>query len=163
MSNPTLFVMIGLPGSGKSTVAKKLAKQKDAEVVCPDDIREEMTGDPSDQSCNSAVWEEVYVRIGMAIQAGRNVILDATAVRARDRETAVISAGMYGADVCGVYVRTPVNVCKKRNARRERVVPDHVIDRMARLLRDEPPTDDEFDMLLVLDVETPERLSLIQG
>ena len=37
-----------------------------------------------------------------------------------------------------IFVNTPVDVCKERNAKRDRVVPETVIDRMALSLN--PPT-----------------------
>lgn len=48
----TLYIPIGISGSGKTTYGNKL----NVSVVCPDDIRKEITGNISDQSNNSKVF-----------------------------------------------------------------------------------------------------------
>lgn len=59
MNNRVLNIMVGIPGSGKSTYIKKNAKKEDY-VICPDQIRKEITGDISDQSQNRKVWIIAY-------------------------------------------------------------------------------------------------------
>lgn len=57
-----LYMMIGLPASGKSTIAKELSKSEDAVIVSSDEIRREL-GDINDQSQNTKVFEEVEKRL----------------------------------------------------------------------------------------------------
>ena len=57
-----LYMMIGLPASGKSTIAKEIAKSEDAIIVSSDEIRREF-GDVNDQSQNEKVFEEVEKRL----------------------------------------------------------------------------------------------------
>lgn len=45
MNKPTFTMMVGLPGSGKSTYAKELADRTNAKLCSSDAIREELTGD----------------------------------------------------------------------------------------------------------------------
>lgn len=56
------YMMIGLPASGKSTIAKEISKSEDAVIVSSDEIREEF-GDVNDQSQNAKVFEEVEKRL----------------------------------------------------------------------------------------------------
>lgn len=56
------YMMIGLPASGKSTIAKEIAKSEDAVIVSSDEIRREF-GDVNDQSQNVKVFEEVEKRL----------------------------------------------------------------------------------------------------
>lgn len=59
----TLYIPVGISGSGKSTYGEKLlAQQSELKIVCPDDIRKEMTGSISDQSKNKQVFEEAFKR-----------------------------------------------------------------------------------------------------
>jgi len=71
-----LIVTVGPSGSGKSTWAKK---QEDFKVVCPDQIRKELTGDISDQSKNNEVWIIAYERLRTYLECDCNVIFDSTA------------------------------------------------------------------------------------
>lgn len=51
MNKPTLWVMVGLSGSGKSSVAKEIAENNpNTIIVSLDNIREELTGKVEDQS-----------------------------------------------------------------------------------------------------------------
>jgi predicted kinase len=54
--------MIGLPASGKSSIAKKIAKSEDAVIVSSDDIRKEL-GNINDQSKNEKVFEIAEKRL----------------------------------------------------------------------------------------------------
>lgn len=82
--NPKLILPIGISGSGKSTWIKSQTDPNTV-VVCPDDIRRELTGNISDQSRNGEVWSTTFDRVVQALNAGKNVILDATNVKSRDR------------------------------------------------------------------------------
>lgn len=57
-----LYMMIGLPASGKSSIAKKIAKSEDAVIVSSDDIRKEL-GNINDQSQNEKVFEIAEKRL----------------------------------------------------------------------------------------------------
>lgn len=70
---------IGISGCGKTTFGNTLKKENsNLEIVCPDDIRKELTGDISDQSQNEKVWNICYSRIIHNLQDGKDVYLSAT-------------------------------------------------------------------------------------
>jgi len=84
-SLPSLIMMIGVPGSGKSTwIAQN--KHENAVVISPDDIRRELSGNVSDQSQNGKVWFLAKERTVDALKAGKDVILDATNVATKSRK-----------------------------------------------------------------------------
>lgn len=56
------YMMIGLPASGKSTIAKEISESEDAVIVSSDEIRREW-GNINDQSQNAKVFEEVEKRL----------------------------------------------------------------------------------------------------
>jgi predicted kinase len=61
MNKPTLWVMCGLSGSGKSTVATQIAENNENTVIVSSDaIREELTGNYENQEHN-----EEYLRFFM--------------------------------------------------------------------------------------------------
>jgi hypothetical protein len=55
-------MLVGIPGCGKSTYLRKV-NSPNVLIVCPDDIRRELTGDISDQSRNGDVWVAAEERI----------------------------------------------------------------------------------------------------
>lgn len=76
-------MLIGIPGSGKSTWLKN--NSNDSIIVCPDQIRKELTKNISDQSKNNEVWKIAKERIIEEIKDSQNVILDATNVNTQLR------------------------------------------------------------------------------
>lgn len=71
-----LIITCGISGSGKSTWVKKYHPY--AYIICPDNIRRELTGDVSDQSRNKEVFEVAYKSLCMnGVDAG-TVVWDAT-------------------------------------------------------------------------------------
>ena len=84
---PRFVMLIGIPGSGKSSwldIEKDL-QYPSAEIVCPDQIRAEMSGNISDQSLNIAVWQVAKTRCISFLEKGTDVILDATNVNTKYR------------------------------------------------------------------------------
>ncbi len=141
MTTLTLTLMVGVSGSGKSTHAAKLAQSLPADIVEPDAIRLELTGNASDQSRNREVFQLAHSRAEAKLLAGINVVVDATNLDRKTRSEWVAIARRCGAEARAVVVDTPVDVAKKRNLARHRVVPLDVIDKQARRLY--PPTSDE--------------------
>jgi predicted kinase len=76
---PILLLLIGIPGSGKSTWLKSF-DQTNYIIINPDSIRKEITGDISDVSQDVKVWQIAKERTVNALENGKNVILDATNV-----------------------------------------------------------------------------------
>lgn len=147
LPEPYVALGVGIPGSGKTTVLKRLSEDLGVIRVSPDDIREELTGDQASQSVNSEAWNETYRRVEAALQLGHSAIVDATHTEAFRRPQTVEMYRSYGASaVVAIVFDTPLHVAKVRNAKRERVVPERVLYRMHSALRREPVSGDEgFD------------------
>ena len=74
-----LEILIGIPGSGKSTYLRTI-EDDNLRIVCPDQIRKELTGNISDQSKNGEVWKLAEEEINNLLSEGFYVVLDATNV-----------------------------------------------------------------------------------
>ena len=92
--SPKFLMTVGISGSGKSTYVKSLTNYV---IVNPDSIREELTGNISDQSQNAKVWELAKLRVCRALSEGKNVVLDATNVDSEKRKAFIkdLPSGTY--------------------------------------------------------------------
>lgn len=145
---PKLILGIGTPGSGKTTTLKPFAQKHSYVYICPDDIRQKLSGNAMDHSRNKEAWdEEVRRRTAEALEQGKDVILDATFARQRERENFIRFARENGADkVQGVFAAVPLETADERNRARERTVPRHAMERMNEMLKNNPPiVEDGFD------------------
>ena len=138
-------MMIGIPGSGKTTYARNFLK---GEYISPDVIRKELYGDISIQGNASEVFGLVEKRIRTALAEGKNVVYDATNTNAF-RKATVAEFREYGAsEVNGIFMNTPFKVCMERNLNRNdrsEPVPTDVMERMYNALKENLPKANEFD------------------
>lgn len=124
------FMMIGLPGSGKSTYAKEIAEKENAIILSSDTIRAELFGDENCQDNNELVFSTLNRRTISALNSDTNVIYDATNISYKSRKTILRLISKYNIEKVAIFVATPYEECLKRNANRERVVPEYVIKKM---------------------------------
>ena len=127
------IMMIGLPGSGKSTYAKTL----DGVVLSSDEIRKDI-GNP---------WNEMFRRTIELLKSGENVIYDATNLFRKKRRAVITEAKRYG-KTKAVVMLTPLNECLERNSRRVEKVPTEVIWKFEKNF--EYPAPYEFDEVEVV-------------
>ena len=128
------YVMVGAPGSGKSTFASSLAKTENAFVISGDSIRAELYGDES----NQGEWAEIQDRIEEMVSeaVGCPLVMDGTHYRRDYRRQALTLLRSYGYDeVEAVVVNPPLETCILQNATRHRHVPRYVIQRMHNALQ----------------------------
>ena len=124
---PTLVLVGGLMGTGKSTLAAAIADPLDAEVIRTDVVRKRLAGIREDEhhydDFGSGLYsrdmtERTYVasleRAAEVLRGKRSVIVDASWSRKADRERAVATAEGMGADVCFVECVCPEDVVRAR-------------------------------------------------
>jgi len=144
MKDSYAYVMVGAPGSGKSTQAAKLAEIENAVIISGDDIRAELYGSADIQG----VWQEIHDRIEelVAQACGKPVILDGTHYRASYRKEAIALLRSYGyGKVEAVVVDASLATCLARNFQRTRHVPDYVIKSIHEKLQSSLRTIDSED------------------
>ncbi len=136
-----LLLLIGVPGSGKSILAKQLlAECPQMQLISTDAIRGQLFGNEAIQGSWLLIWSEIQRQWQQAIAAGQTVIYDATNARRRDRlEVIAIVRDLGFTNITGIWMDTPVWLCLARNQKRLRQVPEEIILRMHRQLQDAPP------------------------
>lgn len=135
MNKPTLWIMCGLSGSGKSTIATQIANENpNTIIVSSDAIREELTGNENDQSKNEDVFKIFHKRIREYLIKEINVIADATNLTMKSRRAILMNTlGLKVNKICCVIVKR-FEQCKIDNSNRLRVVPEGVIKKAAKKL-----------------------------
>lgn len=124
------FIMLmGLPGSGKSTIAKELSIKENAVLHSSDDLREELFGDVNNQEGNKLLFQELKERIDRDMCNGKSVIYDATNISYKKRKAFLESLKAECYKECWL-VATPYEICLSQNKRRGRNVPEKVIENM---------------------------------
>ena len=138
-----LYTMIGIPGSGKSTIANQIPN---AVVISSDAIRKELYGAEEIQGDGKQVFDLVYKRIGDELAKGNDVVFDATNLTPKARNAVF----RFTAEHIAIYVRTNLGTCLARNAARPRVVPKEIILKMKNRLI--PPNRLEgFKTIIIID------------
>lgn len=123
-----MYVMIGCPGAGKTTQAKRLEEELSLERFSFDEMH-----------CFSLA--QFMPHVVAAMQDGKSVILDTVNLRANVRAKILQGVADIPCRKVAVYMNTPLEECIRRNANREARLPDHVIQSTHRSLQ--PPTLDE--------------------
>ena len=144
MNRPTLMLLCGIPGAGKTTYANKLLKDKyykDNTIhLSSDSIRKELYGDEATQGDPIEVFSLMQQRAVEALNNGMNVIYDSTAVTRKDRAGIIAVCPKFAKIECHI-IWASIETCIERDATRERTVGKEVIDRM--LKRFQAPYYDE--------------------
>lgn len=125
-----LFMMIGIPASGKTSLAEQIAKSEDAEIVSSDNIRKELYGDENIQGDSNEVFKTVEDRIINGLKNNRNMIYDATNINYKRRMAFLQKIRKLKIEKIAIMVATPYEQCLIRNSQRERQVPEEVMKRM---------------------------------
>ena len=133
MTKPILWVLVGLSGSGKSTIATQIANDNpNTIIVSSDEIRKEITGSRGDQSRNEEVFKVFHDRIRRTLEHKKNVVADATNLTMKSRQAIIMKVnGLDIHRVCYILPK-PFEQCKKDNLNRKYPVPDDVLDKQLR-------------------------------
>ncbi len=159
-------ILIGPPGSGKSTFASQLAQLGHYSIISTDQIRQTLYGDPTIQGEWSVIEQEVLHQIRTAIASNQPVIYDATNAKRVWRMSLLMQLQQatpknsqqhiqpikpgISANIAQIstsptplwmawHLKTPLETCKLWNQQRSRQVLDPIIETMFQSLHDFPP------------------------
>lgn len=127
---PKCIVLVGIPASGKSVHAQKLAQKYKATIFSSDSLRQEMFGDVNEQKHNQELFAELHKRIKECLKSGKNAIMDCTNISYKRRMAFLAELKQIPCEKICILMATPYEECLRRNAERERRVPEEVIKRM---------------------------------
>lgn len=143
-----LYLTVGCSGSGKTTWAVDFCKKNNIVRLSSDELRGVIGGDESNQEVSGQVFSELRHFVEHLLKQGYDVLVDATNCSKKSRSSFVEIARTLGKPIKTVCFFIDVEVAKKRNKLRARVVPDHVIDRQFSNI--EIPSVDEVDFIIFI-------------
>jgi predicted kinase len=130
-------LLVGLPGSGKSTWA---AGKRG--VLSSDVLRELLADDPDNQNIHARVFRVLREVLKHRLELKRPVTyVDATNLTPYERRPYFRLADRFDAEMEAVFFDVPAAECIRRNLQRSRVVPEDVIQKMAKRLVAPDPTE----------------------
>lgn len=156
-NKPKLLCLRGLPASGKTTYARKLAN-KGWVRVNKDDLRAMLHNShfsKNNEAFILSLRDEIIIR---GLVSGKNVVVDDTNLDYKHVDQFKSIASEFLADYEEEFFDTPVEECIRRNSLREKPVPENVIwDMYHRYLQ--PPTtqipveEDDREEAIIVDVD----------
>lgn len=118
MSPPTpsaLIVLVGAPGTGKSTLAYSILDRFPGMLVQTDAVRKQLLATPKYTAAESRrVYAEAHRRIRQSLERGDRVLFDATNLREANRRGLYGLADQAGARLLVVVAWAPEEVIRTR-------------------------------------------------
>ncbi len=124
---PTLHLLHGLPGSGKTTYAARLARELPAVRFSPDEWMVALHGTNPPAATFRAelakVLDLIWLHVERVLAAGTDVVFDGGFWRRAERDAARARAAAFGVS-CQLYVfACPVSLARERTLARTAALP----------------------------------------
>lgn len=162
--SPSLTLVCGVSGTGKSTLARELCKRMDAIHIRSDAIRKHIAGVELDSHASAIYTDEITEatcatmaeHARTLLQSGWNIIMDATFQRAAHRVAARNVADECGAAFHILHLTAPPRILSKRISRRTDDISDAPPDlHTSQRVTFESFTDIEQARLIEIDTTNP--------
>ena len=146
-----------MPGSGKSTVMRKIAAWGSFEITGPDAIRLEKHRDETDHADDQAIWVELRSHVAVAMKAGKTIVIDSTFHTKERRAHFLEFARENGAgSIEALYFDMPLETLSSRADGRHEgggkgVSLDYIRQAYAELQDNLPSPEEGFDELFRID------------
>lgn len=150
-----LYLSVGVSGSGKTTFIKKRQESENFIYLSSDFCRGVLGKSESDQSVSKDVFNWLKISTHYFLKQGYTIFVDATFYKKESRKDFISIARKLNKRIVCYYFDIPLDICKERNLKRERFVPDHVIEKQYNNLQ--IPQNDEVDVLFIVDKEGKEK------
>ena len=125
-----LIMLVGVPGSGKTTLSKRIVA-KGFHYMNADTIRLELYGDEKTQGDPAAVFEIFFQRLESAMAEKLSIIIDNTNLNPKHRRQILDRATTFAYDDVQLWLLdVPLATCLERNRNRDRAVEEDIVTNM---------------------------------
>ncbi len=122
-----LVLTVGVPGSGKSSLALKLVGATAFTRINADEIRKEVTGHEKDHSKDDVVWGKVVQRLEKALANNEPILMDNMNHVRQARSAYVKMARDAGYRLVLLFMDVALDVCIANNRTRDKDITDFII------------------------------------
>jgi protein phosphatase len=127
LQDPSLIVLIGAAGAGKSTLAARLFRA--GEIVSSDALRAVVSGDEGDQRASGVAFRILHGTVSKRLSEGQLTVVDATNTVGSIRRPLISRATAAGVPTYAIVLDLDGARVRLQNAGRSRVVDPEVVER----------------------------------
>lgn len=116
MTKPKLYLFIGYPGAGKTTLAKTIAENTGAVHLWADHERHKMFGQPTHSKEESLqLYRALNERAEALLASGQSVVFDTNFNFYEDRQKLREIATRHGIETIVIWIILPMKIAKDRS------------------------------------------------
>ena len=134
LPDPSLVVLVGAAGSGKSTLGARLFAPD--EILSSDALRAAVSGSEADQAASGVAFRILHRTIERRLAKGEMTVVDATNTKAEHRRPLLARARAAATPTVAIILDLrPSQIHAQNTARTERVVDPVVVERHLAAIR----------------------------